>query len=82
MTSPQRGDLFPQTTSIASRQREAPASAGHLPDHLAELSQEAWQDQLRSLRGLICELLLKNERLRMKLLSMTMTALEDGSGRN
>jgi len=73
MTSPQCGDLFPQTAPIASRHCEAAS---------AELSQEAWQDQLRSLRGLICELLLKNERLRMKLLSMTMTALEDGSGRN
>ncbi len=81
MTAPPRGEPFPQT-GLISQDEVCRASAGHLPDQPEELSQEAWQDRLRGLQGLICELLLKNQRLRMALLGMNMTALEDGSGRN
>jgi hypothetical protein len=69
VTTQQRQKLFGQTPSdtIASLQRlmSAPISGRHeQPDPGLE---EQWQDRLRILQQWICELLFKNQQLRMSL---------------
>ena len=55
------------------------APAGFIPDMLMDNPRQEWQDELRSLQQWVCELLIKNQQLRMAL--MEMKAKEPGSGR-
>jgi len=53
-----------------------------LPDLLVDGLQEEWQARLQGLQEWICELLIKNQQLRMALMEMKTRGPGDDNGRN
>ncbi len=69
MTIPPREELLPQAPPIAAMRRAVmTASDGFLSELMIEDPQEEWQVRLRSLQEWICELLIKNQQLRIALM--------------
>jgi hypothetical protein len=71
MTSPIPGEHLPQAGRIAPMPRVlVTASVGCLSESGLEGARDDWHIQLQNLQRLICELLVKNQQLRMKLMEM------------
>jgi hypothetical protein len=74
---------MPQGGSRAPKgQMGAADSTDLLADQYAAIMQERSQAKLLGLQQWICELLIKNQQLRMTLMEMKAAENEDGSGRN
>lgn len=54
----------------ATGNRNTMASAVFIPDMRMDNPRQEWQDQLTSLQQWVCELLIKNQQLRMALMEM------------
>jgi len=88
MTGPPGGGPSPRAASVAAVQRpgtivsvDSPVSAVAPPEWTMEGLPEEWQVRFRSLREWICQLLIKNQQLRMALMEMKAREPEDdGSG--
>jgi hypothetical protein len=88
MTGPPGGGPPPHAASIAAVQRPgtiasvgSPVSVVAPPEWTMEGLPEEWQVRFRSLREWICQLLIKNQQLRMALMEMKAREPEDdGSG--
>lgn len=64
-------EKFSQADAIVSTKcRKTTDSAGFLEDAPIANPQEEWETRLRSLQEWICELLIKNQQLRMELMKM------------
>lgn len=71
MTTLPPGIPFSQEASVKSVKCTAVAvPVGHLSNLASEDLHEEWQSQLRSLQKWICELLIKNQQLRLALMEM------------
>ena len=77
MTGPPGGGPSPHAASIAAVPRPramvsvgSPVSVVALPEWTMEGLPEEWQVRFRSLREWICQLLIKNQQLRMALMEM------------
>ena len=77
MTGPPGGGPSPHAASIAAVQRPgtivsvgSPVSVVAPPEWTMEGLPEEWQVRFRSLREWICQLLIKNQQLRMALMEM------------
>ena len=68
MTAPPRREPFAQIESSDLMQRAA--TTDFLPELLAGGLPDEWQMRLRSLQQWVCELLIKNQQLRMALMEM------------
>jgi hypothetical protein len=80
MSAVPRGEPFLQAEPIASPQRALMRNSNGLPsEQIMEGSPEEWQIRFQSLQQWICELLIKNQQLRMAL--MEVKAREPGDGR-
>ncbi len=74
-------DAFSQLGSrMPKEQTEVGDSIDPPSDQFAEVANEQWQAEVRSLQGCICELLIKNLELRMTVMAMKARELEDGGG--
>ena len=71
MTGSPGGGPSPHAASIAAVQRPGTiVSVGSPPEWTMEGLPEEWQRRFRSLREWICQLLIKNQQLRMALMEM------------
>lgn len=71
MTSPIFGEHLPQAGRVAIMPRAlVTASASSLSESGMEGARDEWQIQLQNLQRLICELLIKNQQLRMTLMEI------------
>ena len=73
---PQLGSQMP------AGQTDFAVSTDLLSDQVSEALRAQWQAQLLSLQGCICELLIKNQQLRMTVMEMRAKKQEDESGSN
>src|SRR5258708_31670258 len=81
MISPPYGIPMSPAESIASLQAPGRTSgAGSQLNPTPEESHQAWQFQLGNLQECICELLIKNQQLRMALRELKATLSEDVDG--
>ena len=83
MSTPPQGEPLWRAGSVPPIRRGAAADLTDLlPDLLVDGLQEEWQARLQGLQERICELLIKNQQLRMALMEMKARGPEDDNGRN
>jgi hypothetical protein len=71
MTTPPRGKSFSPVAPVTAIKRVViTASSDFLSEAPMQGSQHEWQVRLRSLQERICELLIKNQQLRMALMEV------------
>jgi hypothetical protein len=76
-------DPRPQLDTKARAVRsEAADFADPFSEKYREIMKEQWQAKLLCLQGWICELLIKNQQLRMALMEIKSRETEDKSGRS
>jgi hypothetical protein len=83
MSAPVHRNLTSQVDSTAPKKETAITdSIDSLPDRFVDSIHEGWQANLASLQEWICELLIKNQQLRMTLMEMKTTEMREVGGRN
>ena len=74
--STHRGSFEPPGPDVPKQEVTRTNSPENCSDHRAAHFESEWQETLRNLQMRICELLLKNEQLRMSLAGMTVSRQE------
>ncbi len=83
MSTPPQGEPLWRAGSALPMGRAAAADMTDLPaDSLVDGLQEEWQSRLQGLQEWICELLIKNQQLRMALMAMKARGQGDENGPN
>lgn len=80
--STHRRSFEPRGPDVPKQEVTRTNSPENCSDHCAAHFEKEWQETLRNLQMLICELLLKNERLRMSLAAITVSRQEKPCERN
>jgi len=83
MSTPPRGEPLSRIGSVLPMRGGGGADLTDiLSDLLVDGLQEEWQARLQGLQGWICELLIKDQQLRMALMEMKARGPGDDNGRN